>query len=475
MNEVSKHRKPGPKQPSRALKRRGALVVLAALLLVLMVGLLAYSIDVGYMVMSQTELQRSLDAAALAGAGAIADGADEAEEVVRQYFRYNEVGNRVLDGDEIKITRGFWDVNARKFVASNNMPSAMHIRAEVQDLPFFFAPIFNHRTFDISGEAVAMYLPREIMIVLDYSGSMNDDSELRSISKLGRDAIEDNLREIYEELGSPTFGNMQWDPVYISSDYTSSIRNQLGLNNVPYPYPSGSWNDYIYYVRRDSYISRAGYRKKYGYLTFINYLLQKRPMHSQTPDLWKTSEQPITAVKDAVKLYLAYLQEVDTDDRVGLVIYTHPNNGALLETGLTNDFSIVEDTARQRQAGHYNTSTNIGAGLREARKELDNNARPGAFKLIVLMTDGVATSPYNTSYARQFAINEAQKCANAKYPVVTVSLGSGADTGLMDYIANLTGGIHFNVPGGQTVAEYEEELKDVFREIADHRPLRVVK
>jgi Mg-chelatase subunit ChlD len=227
-------------------------------------------------------------------------------------------------------------------------------------------------------------------------------------------------------------------------------------------------------VQSSSYINGAGYRKKYGYLTLVNYWLEKQAMHSQTPDLWKTSEQPITAVKNAVRVFLDYIQEVKSDDQVGLAVYTYTDGTARLETGLTRNMQLVEDISRQRQAGHYDTMTNIGAGLQKARLELENNARHGAFKMIVLMTDGIANRPYNETQARNFLLQEAQKCAEKRYNILTVSLGAGADTGLMQQVADITGGIHFNVPGGQSVAAYEAQLKEVFKEIAAHRPLRLV-
>ena len=62
-----------------------------------------------------------------------------------------------------------------------------------------------------------------------------------------------------------------------------------------------------------------------------------------------------------------------------------------------------------------------------------------------------------------------------QFPIVTISLGAAADKDLMQGAADITGGVHFNIPGGQSVATYEEDLKDVFREIADHRPLKLVK
>ena len=455
--------------------RRGAIVVLTAVLMIMMMGMLAFSIDVGYMLTAQTDLQRAVDAGALAGAGTIADGPTAATAAVRQFIQANPVGGRMIKSSEIEIETGEWDEETETFTPTSFLPSAIRARATVRELPHFFGPVFDHHTFDVTREAIAMYMPREIIVTLDYSGSMNDDSELRNVSKIGHDEVVANLAQIYTELGQPQYGNMQFDPVYISSNYTSTVKGILGLDNVPYPYPSGSWSDYIYYVRTSGYVNSAGYRKKYGYLTWVNYLLQKKPKYSQTPVLWSVTEQPITAVKDAVTIFLAYLQEVETDDRVGLSVYTHPDDGAYLESGLTRDFQYVEDMSRQRQAGHYDNMTNIGAGLRTSRIELEENARTGAFKMIVLMTDGVANRPGSTSNAKSFLLSEAQECAAKSYPVITISLGSGADTNLMQQVADITGGIHFNIPGGNDVSDYEEPLKEAFREIADHRPLKMVK
>jgi hypothetical protein len=204
----------------------------------------------------------------------------------------------------------------------------------------------------------------------------------------------------------------------------------------------------------------------------VNYWLEKRPGYTQTPDLWKTSEQPITAVKGALSILLAYIQQVKADDRVGLSVYTSNDGKATLETGLTRNMQLVEDTSRQRQAAHYHTQTNIGAGLKEARLELQRNARTGAFKMIVLMTDGLCNLP--NSGPNQFLLDEADRCAEEGYIVFTISLGANADAQVMQQVADITGGAHFNIPGGRSVSEYEEDLEDIFKEIAANRPLRIV-
>jgi Flp pilus assembly protein TadG len=53
---------------NKSSRRRGAIIPLAALLMVLMVGMLAFAIDLGYICSVKAELQNAADAAALAGA-----------------------------------------------------------------------------------------------------------------------------------------------------------------------------------------------------------------------------------------------------------------------------------------------------------------------------------------------------------------------------------------------------------------------
>ena len=156
----------------------------------------------------------------------------------------------------------------------------------------------------------------------------------------------------------------------------------------------------------------------YGFLTLINYWLEKKPAYNQTPDLWNVCAQPVTAVKDTVGVFMHYIQEVDSEDRVALVVYNSPSQNALVEQTLTMDFDAVEAVVDHRQAGHYDTMTNIGAGVHEAWNELDDCARIGAKKMIVLMTDGIANRPsYN---GRNFALQQAGLAAERHYPIVTI-------------------------------------------------------
>ncbi len=455
-------------------RRQGAILVLTAVMMIMIFALLAFSVDLGYVALTRTQLQITADAAALAGAGTMVGGMEAAEQEVRKYVGLHKNHGTAVDESKTEIRFGNWDTRERRFEPGADETNAMEVTVHSLPRPFFFARVLGRDAFQSEASAVASFAPRDIMLVLDFSGSMCYDSQLRSISPLGRYMVEANLRDIYSELGSPRFGDMQWTPEYISSGNVNSVINKLNLKRVPYPYPSGSWADYVEYVMKDSDIYRAGYRQRYGYLTWINYLLAEKCQVSQTPDLWMTSEQPVTAVKDAVDLLVAYLDENCPHDRLGLSIYTASDGTAILENEFTSEFARIADITRHRQAGHYNVYTNIYDGMKTARLEFQNNGRTGTGRLMVLMTDGQANLPGSSRYAKQKALDEAHAATAAGIPIVTISLGAGADTELMQQIADITKGVYFEIPGGQPVAEYEEQLKDVFRRVASDRKLALV-
>jgi len=573
----------------RGQRRRGAVIVLAATMMIVMMAMLALSVDVGYMYTMQTQLQRSVDAAALAGAGQLVEGQDAATGKVVEYLVRNPVGRQVFvcddDNIELLVTQflqehqedlevhlGHWNYQTRTMEISDLLPSTISVRMAYPNERLFFGPVIGTDTFDIVAESIAMYQPRDIMLVLDLSASMNDDSEFKSIGRFGREAVEAGLEQMWVELGSPQYGDMQVAPQYAvilgdepsngslpqigieyryteikvtstkpidkvivqysngrryaynnisgntatisGSGYASGkaiyyvwvksgandpdgngygeffdldsgsikyrIRDALGLANVPYPYNSGDWTDYIDYCRdSDNQNADAGYRYRFGYLNLMNYWLDSKPSNYQTEDLWKVSAQPCKAVKNAVHVFMEYIQEVDTNDRVGLAIYNYSGDGdGHLECPLTSDFDAITDLSDHRQAGHYHSYTNIGGGMTVARQELEQNGRTGAFKMIVLMTDGLpnwVNGGYNQSGATNYVLDEADLAADRRYPIFTISLGANADTALMQEVADRTDTTHFNVPGGATMDDYDDDLKEAFREIADERPLKIVK
>ena len=555
--------------------RRGNILVLTALFMTGLTALLALSIDLGHIYTTQSQLDRSVDAAALAGASQLSEGHEATQEKIVEYLVRNPIGpgssvtnenaleTKKLEflaqhSDDLEIQTGHWNALTRSFETGESPHSAVLVSMTYPRQPLFFGRVLGRSQFQVHRSAVAMYQPRDIMLTLDLSGSMNDDSEYGAMQQLGEDAVNLNLEQIWHEMGAPVYGNMGFEPTWVTipfltlpaavtwkgnqvvvnssvpielariyksnggyREYNSigtsatlqyqhrliyrcelsingqvetvnffnngHMRRGLGLDGVDYP-SEGSWDDVIEACRNhradlpwyDQQVRDSGNLRKFGVKSAINFWLKNKPRASQSPFLAQVSAQPLTAVKDAVDVFLDDVGQVSTKDRVGVSVYNSENGFGITECTLTEDLQAVHEVTRTRQAGHYQGWTNIAAGLKNARQELEQNGRNGASKIIVLMTDGGANwiggteGGYAPEQARQEVLTEAQRCRDLQFPVVTISLGSKADLDLMEKVAEISGGVHYSIPGGVPVETYADDLIDTFQEIATARPLKLV-
>ncbi|HMP78104.1 MAG TPA: pilus assembly protein TadG-related protein [Pirellulaceae bacterium] len=311
-------------------------------------------------------------------------------------------------------------------------------------------------------------------------------------------------------------GSLTWE----SFDFfnNSHIQRGLGLTGVAYPWPSGSWSNYFNMVRNvssgssyfDPKIGEHGFRKKFGIMTFLHYQLRFEASYARTPDFWKTRHYPFHSVKEGQKLLCDFLEELSFNDYVGFVSYDtyHRIEQVLNSPGMpsvdisakpiTNDYQAIRDLIHHKQAGHYFYATNIGGGLKSARALLDAHGRVGARPTILLMTDGNSNTmdagengtlpggwdwdalfdydgdgvaDYTTSYTqKRHVLKKAKECVDAGYTIHTMSVGSGADTELMRAVAFLGRGIYIEVPGGQSVSDLEDDVKEAFNRIASFVP-----
>ncbi len=457
--------------------RGGIIIVLTAVLLVFLLGMIAFAVDLGFIANVRTELQNAADSAAYAGAGALVTGTGTATTSAQSFYTQNRAGGSALAANTMGIEFGNWSTTNRTFTVTSNQPNAVRVTSNIVNQPLFFANVFNKSSFNMTATAVATYMPRDIVMVLDFSRSMCFDSSLDNMSLLGQSTVEANMQKIWQDMGSPTYGTLTWTPQNYgnSSKSNSNVMKHFGLDKVAYPYPDGSWSEFVDFVQTDSTIAAAGYQNDYGMLTFIQYLQTYEAMYSQTPVLCNTSQQPLTSVKDAVDVFLSYLTAHSTDDQVGFALYTASDWTALLEQSLTKTYTNVSTKVRARQAGHYVGGTNISAGMTKGRQELQNNARVGSKKMMILMTDGEANMPTgNPTTDKAACITEANLAASAKIPIVTITVGADADSSLMQQIADITGGAYFQIPGGQSTAAVKTQLEAVFAQVAADRPLKLV-
>lgn len=562
-----------PAATRRPVARKGAILPLAAVLLVVIFAFVAFSVDTGILAVAQTNAQNAADAAALAASleivGAIHDAGAEgdeisidansiavaaarlkAQEVAAANGAYIDPQSDVIFGKRTYDAQGGdWDIqwntgpyNIVKVQVRRTNDSASAPDAKV---PLSFGWAVGMDKAAIQADATAFLEARDIAITLDFSGSMNDDSTISAFSRMGQSNVESNLDGIWSALVAsnvtfpsstkkkfPSTGFGQVNSAagtYKSSTNSDTVYSQLGLGatdaqgKLLYPFPqqgkNGSgvinglpssstsksqWKAYISYVMDHD---NSSYRKKYGYRTLIDYLLTQRSKNNQSEDLWRTPHYPFQSLKDATGLFCDYLDELDFDDQCGLAIYATTSRvesstnedgvGISLGTDLiTPDRYKVKGIVQQRQAAHYDSTTNIGGGILEARGLLEDHCRFGARKTIVLVTDGLANErPSNWSLPAgfdwsdwtdwdgngtanftisdkdcQYAFYQATQAIQEGITIHTVTVGVDADDSLMEAIAKASGGIWIDVPGGTTVDQMESQMRDAFAQIASRVP-----
>ena len=594
--------------------------MLSAFMLAALFGFIAVSVNAGLLNLTQTNLQNIADGAALAAsheitgatyqavqAGKTVDINALAAAASRQvaadlatangaYIDPNadvKLGRRAYD-PQSKSWSIQWDAqpyNAVQVTVRRDQPNTSQGDGEV---PLSFHGFLNRSSAPLSATATAYIEARDIVIMLDYSGSMNYDSLFvqETLNKLGQTAIEANLNDIWQDLGSPLYGNLQFatdfatvtkapgavtwtgptvdveflqavDSLYLEyssglGEYfgggspgqlvtlqgtgsysgqhirkawlhqtggnwflydfydTQTIKNALGLVDSDWPYPVGSWDNYIDYCRDangstpwyDYNIFNTGHRRKFGMLTLVEFWLKKQKQFHQTPDLWKTRHYPFHAVKEGASLLCKLLKELDYGDELGLVTY---DTNSRVETGLndtgmpyvdlgtnliTAEYNKIDVIQTHKQAAHYGRTTNIGGGMQDSIDLLNQHARYGAEPTIVVMTDGNTnvsdpnwsvpanwdwgsltdydgdgTADYTTSdQHKMYAIFKAQEAAALGIKIHSMAVGANADRGMMEAMAFIGGGVFINIPGGSSVSQMESQVKQAFRKVAARVP-----
>lgn len=165
-------------------RRRGAIAVLAALMLILVFAMVAFAVDIGYLLLARSEAQRSADAAAMAGVwelvnddfhkGEFDDNHDSARLVAMRYAQLNTVGQvtPTLDANwtnsssgDIVMGRLTNPANPLSDLAFGNAGRYNAVRVTVSrtanqngEVPFFFANLLGVNSAAITAEATAAFM-----------------------------------------------------------------------------------------------------------------------------------------------------------------------------------------------------------------------------------------------------------------------------------------------------------------------------
>lgn len=156
-----------PRSYPSAPPRRGAVAVLAAFCLVLVIAFVAFSVDWGYVAVSHGELQNAADAAALSGARALVEDRSAAIAAAQLWASKNTVAGQsvaTVAGEDVEIGR--WNDESASFIRippnSRVQPDAVRVTcrrsaARGNPLNLFFAQVLGTAEADLTASAVAVY------------------------------------------------------------------------------------------------------------------------------------------------------------------------------------------------------------------------------------------------------------------------------------------------------------------------------
>jgi Flp pilus assembly protein TadG len=223
------------------VRRKGAIAPLMAVLMLPLLGMLAFSIDVGYMVLVQTDLQNAADAAALAGAErlqglfvqyyspgltatqqaailtqAITNVAPNATTgapgspmyTAEQFSNYNKAGGvyiSVLDSD---VTFGYLDASGNYSTSYTAFPNTISVTTRRDGnantpLSLFFGPVFNVSSENMTATARATIYAGDITSLQDIKGI---DAHILPV------ALDVNIWKNFYQTGQSPDGNIYYGP-----------------------------------------------------------------------------------------------------------------------------------------------------------------------------------------------------------------------------------------------------------------------
>ena len=224
--------------------RKGVVAVLALCVLPVVFAFVALSVDTGLINNTKVNLQNAADAAALAASQEITSAIHQAGQgegdpdidansvavaAARDMAFLVAQANGVYIDPETDVTFGkrvydeatqtwpiAWGSEPYNVVGVEVHMDNSDMAAPDHELQLLFGAFVGHSSVPLSASASAFVEARDLVVVLDFSGSMNDDSEFAKIYALDQADIEANMLDIFNALGPPDVGDLPWDPEYVT-------------------------------------------------------------------------------------------------------------------------------------------------------------------------------------------------------------------------------------------------------------------
>lgn len=247
---LSSHRRASSAQNAVRLRRRGAMVVMVLICLPVILAFAVLTINIAWMQLTRTELRTATDAASRAGSRTLSltQDVDAARAAA-----IAGAGNNLIAGDPLLLAEsdlqfglsepqnaGPWTFAER--ASDANDINAVRITgrrvtgAPSGPVPMLFAGLFDRTTFEPVKVATATQSDRDVVLVLDRSGSMRSRTSTGTRWTDLKDAVDVFLDTLAltpqdEQVGLVTYSTQASRDVNLTLDY-QSIRDAVDNVNT---------------------------------------------------------------------------------------------------------------------------------------------------------------------------------------------------------------------------------------------------
>jgi Flp pilus assembly protein TadG len=235
------------RRPRPAKRSRGAILPLTVVALVGLCGFVALSVDLGMLAVARAQAQDAADSAAVAGVrslnGSTGSNLAGATAAAIAQATQNTVLGTKLQSSEVSVLNGAYHYNYSSQTFSPVFPPGANDNYNLTQVSIThtyattFANVIGIPNVTVSVTSTAAYRPRDVAMVLDYSGSMNNETDLWNCETyLGSYYnTPNNTDPIFPQWGpyQPSFSPLATMQCTSSSDMVGMCNITTSVNGVP--------------------------------------------------------------------------------------------------------------------------------------------------------------------------------------------------------------------------------------------------
>ncbi len=241
---IATNRTPAPGAASASLRRspdrRGAMLVVIAIMMIGFMIAVAFSVDIAQMHLSRTELRSATDAASKAAAQTLSLTLDTNAAIARgqAIAAKNTVNGEplLLDPSDFSFGRSQELADGKFHFTSGGSPKnsvAVSGRRTFGSpsgpVPLFFGNIFGVQFFEPTANATATYIERDIVLVVDRSGSMQGQKFADLVNAINTFTATLGTTPVDEQVGLASYNDRASEDVQLTDNLAAISAGMASL------------------------------------------------------------------------------------------------------------------------------------------------------------------------------------------------------------------------------------------------------